>query len=372
MRIHRPWLSPGLWLHGFLLSSVIGLTFWHGLLTPCRLDAQAAYAKGDVLTALRRALDHLARHPSDPDAARIAGRCLSHLIYADQAETYYEIAQRQGHLSVDDLQVRALGLTRTNRPAQAIVAYEDILRRDPNNPTALQRLAAIHWLRIEIKEALVLASRLSQVPSHAAVGYAMLGEIHHDPNRNPGRLEDSERRPDLAVEAFKRVLELDPQLNSVPYSKTIFWNNFAADLLTLGHTEEARRYLLACVEQFTEPGLLDLLGRSYFLDGNAEEAEHWWRLSVERDPNRVSPWINLGRVALQDHRPQDAVDLVNHAVALDGKQYRAFQLLSSAYKMLGQNDKALRYQNQAEEVRRAQQQTTASPFETGGTSGSTD
>jgi len=293
------------------------------------------------------------------------------MVYADQAEPYYEIARKRACLSLDDLQVRALGLTRSNRLDLAIKAYEDILRRDPNNPTALQRLAAIHWLRFEIKEALALASRLSQIPSHAIVGHAMLGEIHHDPNRNPERLDESERRPDLAVAAFKRVLELDPQLNSIPYSKTIYWNNFATDLLTLGHTEEARRYLLASVEQYDEPGLLDLLGHSYFLEGNAEQAEHWWRLSTERDPNRVGPWINLGQVAFQEHRPQDAVDSLSHAVALDGKQYRALSLLSSAYKMLGQNDKALRYQKRAEEVRRAHR-TTASPSGIRNASGSID
>jgi tetratricopeptide (TPR) repeat protein len=293
------------------------------------------------------------------------------MVYADQAEPFYEIVRKRAGLSLDDLQVRALGLTRSNRPDLAIKAYEDILRREPNNPTALQRLAAIHWLRFEIKEALALAGRLSLIPSHAVVGHAMLGEIHHDPNRNPERLDESERRPDLAVAAFKRVLELDPQLNLIPYSKTIYWNNFAIDLLTLGHTEEARRYLLAIVDQYDEPALLDLLGRSYFLEGNVEQAEQWWRRSTERDPNRAGPWINLGEVAFQEHRLQDAVDSLSHAVALDGKKYRALQLLGSVYKMLGQNDKATRYQKQAEDVRRAQGATT-SPTGMVSASGSTD
>jgi tetratricopeptide (TPR) repeat protein len=312
-----------------------------------------------VATALRRALDQLDRHPRDADAARIAARCFSHMIYADQAEPYYEIARRSASLSLDDLQVRALGLTRSNRPDLAIMAYEDILHRDPDNPTALQRLAAIRWLRFEIKPALELADRLarSPSPSHAVAGHAMLGQIHHDPYRRPERMEDPDRRPDLAVAAFQRVLELDPELTLIPYAKPLFWNDFAGDLIALGRTEEARRYLLAVVDQYDEPELLDLLGQSYFLEGNTEQAEHWWRLSSERNPDRVRPWLNLGRVAIQERRAQDAVDSLHRAVALDGKHFRALQLLSSAYKMLGRTDEAQRYQKRAEEVRRAQEAT---------------
>ena len=181
---------PVPWVRGLILAGVGGLTLWHDLRAPDRREARAAYARGDVPTALRRALDRLDRHPRDGDAAWIAARCYSQLIHADEAGPYCEAAARAADLSTDDLQVRALGLPRSNRSEQAIAAYEEILRRDPENPTALQRLAAVRWLRSEIKQALDLAGRLSRIPSHAAVGHVMLAEIHHDPNRSPDRLED--------------------------------------------------------------------------------------------------------------------------------------------------------------------------------------
>ena len=111
------------------------------------------------------------------------------------------------------------------------------------------------------------------------------------------------------------------------------------------------------VDEYDEPGLLDLLGQSYLMEGDTKEAARWWRLSTDRDPDRVGPWIDLGRAALQDHRPQDALEPLGRAVALDGKQYRALQFLCSAYKMLGRSDEAARFRKQADEVRRAQEAT---------------
>ena len=74
---------------------------------------------------LQHALDHLERRPWSRDAALLAGRCLSRLDYADQAEPYY---RRAGRLLLQDQQVRAYGLVRGPHPELAIPAYREIIR----------------------------------------------------------------------------------------------------------------------------------------------------------------------------------------------------------------------------------------------------
>src|ERR1700729_2568757 len=83
------------------------LTGWNLTRSDAIADARRSYTRADLVPCLEHALDHLERRPWSREAALLAGRCLSRLDYAEEAEPYYG---RAGQLDLSDSHIRALGL----------------------------------------------------------------------------------------------------------------------------------------------------------------------------------------------------------------------------------------------------------------------
>ena len=159
-----------------------------------------------------------------------AARCLSRLGRPDQAEPLY---QKAGSLDLEDRHIRAYALVLSNRRESAIRAYEQILEIRPDDVLALSRLAAVLISERRWDGALGVADRLIKTSAGAVVGHTLAGVVHHN-------TRDSE----LAVFAFSRVLELDPELHQMPLKpRSMFWTEFGHNLLAVGRWAEARECL---------------------------------------------------------------------------------------------------------------------------------
>ena len=160
----------------------------------------------------------------------LAARCLSRLGQLDQAEPLF---QKAVPLDLEDQHIRAFGLVVNNRREPAILAYREILERRPDDVLALSRLAAVLISESRWDDVLEASERLIKIPAGTVIGHTLAGVVHH----NTG---DSE----LAVFAFSRVLELDPELKQMPLKpRSMFWTEFGHNLLEVGRWAEARRCL---------------------------------------------------------------------------------------------------------------------------------
>jgi tetratricopeptide (TPR) repeat protein len=307
-----------------------------------RSGASPSIAQPDYHLALRRALDHLRRHPNDPEGTRFVALCLSRLDYAAEAEPYYALAQAKTRLSPQDLHVRAFGFSRCNLRAQAVEAYKQILDRQPDDPEALQKLAAIYYSLSQYKEALATAQRLAQSPikSRAVAGYALIGIVHHD-----------EHRPGLAVAANEKALELDPQLELLSLPADLFFADLAQDLVDINRASDAQRYIHRILGQRDDPVLIDILGSAYYAEGQEDEAERCWKRVIDLDPRFHRPWLNLGKLALRRGRLEEAVPYLEKAHALDRRIHEPAYQLSLAYRRLGRAEDSERYRKLAESLR---------------------
>lgn len=291
--------------------------------------------------ALQRALDHLAKRPRDPEAARLAALSLTSLEYPQEAEPYYRTARRGGALTFDDLQTRALGLARGNLREEAIAAFQEILASKPDDASALQRLAAMYYSRTQLKEALATAQRLAAVRGGAVPGNALIGIVYHD-----------DHKFDQAIAAYERVLALDPDLERLSLPSTIFYTDLAQDLIDAGRPADARRHLERALSKDNDPALIGLLGSSYRVEGRNAEAEECWKRAIASDPKMFRPWLELGTLALADNRPAKAVEFLEKAHSLSPGELEPVYLLGIAYGRTGRPEDAQRFQKKAEEVRR--------------------
>jgi tetratricopeptide (TPR) repeat protein len=325
------------------------LTGWNLTRSQSLNEARRAYARGALVLALGGCLDHLDRQPWSREASLIAALCLSRLDFASAAEPYY---RRAGTLSLGDLQIRAYGLVRSNHREQAIQAYREILERWPENILALRRLAAVQMTQSNDAEVLKLADRLIQIPdgAGAAIGYTLLGIVHHNQKNH----ED-------AVMALERVLVLDPELRLMPLPRRLFWSHLTFELMAMGRPADARRCLLQALKDNPDAYLMTSLGLAYDMDGSTSDAERCYRQAMEWDARYFSPHLYLGKLELHRQRTEEALKHLHRALELAPRDYDVVYNLGLAYQQIGRTEEAARFQSRATALRSEPVSTPAPP-----------
>ena len=66
-------------------------------------------------------------------------------------------------------------------------------------------------------------------------------------------------------------------------------NHYALDLINSGRIEDAGRYLTKTLADHPDSELMNVLGNSYLLRGEVDEAERCFRQSVGVDPRNFAP-----------------------------------------------------------------------------------
>jgi len=85
-----------------------------------------------------------------------------------------------------------------------------------------------------------------------------------------------------------------------------------------------------------------MLGLSAWKAGDHDTAERAFEQALERDPRHVKSRLNLCRVLLDTHRPQDALVRVDEVLLIDPNSNDGYRLQGRAYRQLGQVDDAIR------------------------------
>jgi len=320
-----------------ILIALSAVTVWNVTRSDALLAARHSYTGGELAACLGHSLDHLRRQPWSREAALLAAHCLNRLDYAEPAEAYYG---RAGDLALNDLQIRAYGLVRGPHPEHATPVFNEILARSPENVTAMRRLAAVLLALNQTEELLKLAQRLDHTSHGAVIGSTLRGVVYHN-----------DRNPQQAVVAFRRVLELDPQLRETPLARSLFWSQLADDLARSGRIDDARLALAEAVAKTPDPSLLNRLGRFYFLQGDLDDAERCFRQSAELAPTQYEVYVELAKLAIQRHDQQEALKQLTQARALAPREQSVLYSLVSVYRQLGRTAEANQVQETLKQLR---------------------
>ena len=344
------WARIGLWC--LVAATLLGPLSWFATRFDPFGRAGADFAGHRHAAALRAARDHLRWFPHDPRASLMAARCLSRLGRSAEAEDLYRDA---GPLEIADAQARALGLLSLDQPTRAAAVYEEILARQPDDALALKRLAAVRMGMKRWRPVLELADRLDRLPGERAAGQTLAAIAHHEL-----------KHYEMAVEAARGVLELDPKLERMPLPKSLFWKNFALDLMAQGRDAEARGYLERALAESEDASLMELLGVTYSQQGALDESERCWRRAERLDPDNADVCLDLGRLAMGRRRWDEAVGYLERAARLSPDAVEPLHNLSQVHQMMGRPEASARYRRLADERRKAQ------PPRRGGMGGDTE
>lgn len=161
---------------------------------------------------------------------------------------------------------------------------------DSGRPAAGFQLAKLLYSRAQVTQAKELLLQLEERGVVSADLLALLGNCF-----------ESERRPDLALQAYQRAIKVDP-------SRVDYYEDLISLLLYLHKTNDA----IALVNH-----------------------------ALEIAPNDARPWVWKGNVSVRRNASKDAMESYRHAAKLDSSNADAILGVGVAYFLAGQSDAAI-------------------------------
>jgi tetratricopeptide (TPR) repeat protein len=210
-----------------------------------------------------------ADHPGATDALLFQGKSLVNLQKFPEAERVLRQYSTRHAESDDALYLLGYVLHRQNRPADSLAAYTRAAALKTPTAEDLKIVGLNYVLLADYDDAIKWLGKAAQFdPNHKDTWY-YLGRAYY----SKGLLRDAKR-------AFERALELDPR--------------------------DARAE--------------NNLGLIFESDGNSEEAARAYRNAIawqgEDSLSREQPYLNLGNLLLQEEKIEEAIPLLEKAVAL--------------------------------------------------------
>ena len=311
--------------------------------------ARAAFERGEWYEATAYARMHLSSYPDNDEARKIAARSLGKHGLWTEVDTMYASLSSPG---ADDLAQWGDALVRLKRWFDAARVFEQLLVLKPDDPHAVQQLAVLRVKQGRELDGIALAQRLAAVPDRAATGYAMLATLHQQRDNLIG-----------AIDCWKRVIELDPQSETLPRSipPEKVRQDLATCMLKLGRWEEALPYL-EFVEQFRpdDAQVLFLRGWAWLHQGEAEQALEHWERTLRMSPDSCDVLTKLGELKLQLGDVVEALELLERAVAIRPEDSQIHAALANGYRQRGDQELSRKHMARSKELRKLEERRTRS------------
>ncbi|MDX1618583.1 MAG: protein kinase [Balneolaceae bacterium] len=223
----------------------------------------------------------------------------------------------------------------------AIQNFRDALEIDPNNAEAYRFLASVYEMSGQLDLAENTYKQSIELKPDLWTGYNNLGTFYL---RN-GRIGE-------AIDQFRIVTELTPD-NYLGYSHMGIGYHYQ------GEYEKAAEMYEVSFSKDSSYAVASNLGGIKFSTGQYEEAARWYKVALDMNPSDYRLWGNLASACKWVPRLEDeAEQYFNKAIELGEKQFEVnannpslMSNLGSYYAEIGDSAKAVKYTDQALEMR---------------------
>jgi choline-sulfatase len=226
---------------------------------------------------------------------------------------------------------RAKELMDENKVPEGIDLLLSILKRNPANVPALSMLGNAYMAKKEYDKARVCFEEELKLKPQMETAHLNLGTVF----KYQGKKE-------LAIREYRAALVVNPR-----FPEAI--SNLASLLLDQKKTGEALDVLNDGLKNGAESGDLYFeLGLAEAMSNNMERARWAFTKAISLDPTRHEAMANLGRIAFQQGKSDEAIGQYERALRLDSRNATYLATLGSLY-LNARNDpqKALSYFSRA-------------------------
>jgi tetratricopeptide (TPR) repeat protein len=245
---------------------------------------------------------------------------------------------------------------RTGNYPAAVKAYQRGLEVEPDNVELLNAMGFALFQQGKSDEAIVaLEKALAVDPKHwkshnnmalasIDLGELEMAEVHYreslaiEPQAaiysDLGFVLERQGMPEDAAVAYRKALELDPELHSAHY-------NLGASLARSGEYEEAEIHLLAALERIRNTQTYTGLGIVQWQQGREDEAILNLKAAIEADPKNASAYDYLGTIYIEQGKLEEA-EATYRLLVRNQPSAAAHQELAQVLQRLGRTDEARR------------------------------
>jgi tetratricopeptide (TPR) repeat protein len=250
-----------------------------------------------------------------------------------EAVTAYRRGLEAEPENVELLNAMGFALFQQGKSDEAVVALEKALEVDPQHRKAHNNMALASIDLGELEMAEVHYRESLAIEPEAAI-YSDLGFVLE----RQGMIED-------AAEAYRKALELDPELHSAHY-------NLGASLARSGDYEEAEVHLRAAMETSPNTQTYTGLGVVQWQQGRTDDAIANLEAAIDADPKNAAAYDYLGTIYVEQGRLEDA-ESTYRLLVRNQPSAAAHQELAQLLARMGRTEEARREMERANALSRS-------------------
>lgn len=231
---------------------------------------------------------------------------------------------RRSTVAIQALIQEGLEHFKANRLADAEVVYNRILKRHPNNPTALYLLGHLFHQKGQNGTALEWFGKAIALAPKEPLFLNDLGIVYY----SMGKLEE-------AIACYRQALAIRPT-----YYMSL--SNLGNALYDVGQTEEALvRYQEAVAAQPDSSEAHNNLGNALLKEGRFDEAIAAYQKAIEINPVYLGPYNNMGAALEAQGKMEEAIAICQRALAIQPSNYEVYQRMGGILFAQGKTDESI-------------------------------
>ena len=325
---------------GLVVAGAIatGVSFWQDRTLN---KIEQTLEQGNVAEANRLVSVYLITHPRNVRAQVLLARTL---VARQQPLEAIQILTQVGAASTAELHALARAYMMLEQWSDAEPRLAQIVARDGTNADALYELTTCRVRLGMFEQAVESATRLAQLPGNKARGYVYLGTIQTD-----------RKNFQKAAEAYAHVLQYAPEAKRLEVRPDEFFRWYGRALLHSNRPDDAVVQLKRSVEILPAAETFLELGNAYADMGETEHAMEAWQNACDRDPVAQDARQALANSALQSGDANTALKWLQPIAAYPRLRSGTTYLFQRAYRMLGDQQAADKWQQTTESLRKSEQ-----------------
>jgi putative PEP-CTERM system TPR-repeat lipoprotein len=252
----------------------------------------------------------LAREPANEAALESRARFLMREQRYPEAIAVADTVLKRNDNAIASRYVRGFSLEST-RPDQAVVEFQELLKRAPASLPGQLELAKLYTARGEPKAAVEILGGAVKAHSQSGTAHFLLGQALLSTGDVPGAerqlvpvaqarpsdadaqtwlglLYQAKKEPAKARSAFARALQL------APHSRSALAGMISADLAEKKFDAARGRVKAAVTAEPKDANLLALAGDTYSAIGDNQDAQVSYETLLQVDPNNIDAFTKLG------------------------------------------------------------------------------
>jgi tetratricopeptide (TPR) repeat protein len=250
------------------------------------------------------------------------------------------------------------------RYADAILAYGEVIKKEPNDPVANENLASLYFWTRRWNDAITTAKKMQQLKigknADYIIGksYAELEDYGQSYTYLQAAAKQDSTNADIPYTIGRGFVEMSNYRNAAPFfvkaigldtTKPRWVYECALNYAAIPDDKTAIKYYLLAADRGykTDNDYVENLSISYEGTGQLDKCIEMLKKVLEKKPADISLLYSVGEMHYKTGKYQEAIDYWDRILTYDKQNAKALYMIGMAYQKKGDKDKGMQLCDQA-------------------------